>query len=154
LGLVINQVEGELTVLEPDAEYVWVSCPTMTPIEGATSQTFFPSQNGDYAVMVTANGCTDTSECFTYIYSGVRDEHLNLEVAIFPNPSNGNFLFNLNRPHQDVTIRILDLTGRIVFSQTLDIVEQLEMKLDETSGVYWIVIESAGKQAVSKLILE
>ncbi len=45
--------------------YQWVNCDSaFAPVTGATSQSFYPSSNGNYAVVVSSgNGCTDTSQC-------------------------------------------------------------------------------------------
>lgn len=154
LDLTISQNQNEITVLEPDAEYVWVSCPAMTPIEGATSQAFYPLQDGDYAVEVTANGCTETSECFSYIYSGVNDEVDRLKPTIYPNPSQGQFIIDFGQPLVEVSISIYDFTGRKIYGHMIGFAEQHEMKLTDAMGVYWLVIEAKGKHAVTKFAVE
>lgn len=47
--------------------YQWVDCNNnFTPIVGETSSSFYPFFNGNYAVIVTGSGCSDTSICFAY----------------------------------------------------------------------------------------
>lgn len=46
------------------ASYQWVDCDSSyTPVSGATSQSFYPSSNGSYAVILDQSGCKDTSDC-------------------------------------------------------------------------------------------
>lgn len=47
------------------ATYQWVNCNGFTNINGATSQTYTATQSGDYAVIISAGGCIDTSSCIT-----------------------------------------------------------------------------------------
>ena len=43
--------------------YQWINCNSGSPIAGATDVQFYPSSNGTYAVVITSNGCIDTSAC-------------------------------------------------------------------------------------------
>lgn len=46
--------------------YQWIDCDNNNaPIAGATSQSFTPTQNGNYAVILSSTSCTDTSACYT-----------------------------------------------------------------------------------------
>lgn len=48
--------------------YQWLDCTNENaPIDGATSQTFTPTQSGSYSVQITdASGCVSVSECFDF----------------------------------------------------------------------------------------
>ena len=66
------------------ASYQWNL--NVTPIAGATSQTYSPTQNGNYTVVVTdANGCTGTSGPFLVTFVGIQMP--NRDIRIFPNPA-------------------------------------------------------------------
>ena len=44
--------------------YQWVSCDSnYSPISGATSPSYYPSSSGKYALVLSKNGCKDTSAC-------------------------------------------------------------------------------------------
>lgn len=93
--------------------YQWLNCNNgMAPISGATSQTFVPSANGSYAVVVTQNGCSDTSACVTYNFVGLDEQNI-LNVSVFPNPTNGelNVQFGSANP---ALVTVTDVTGRII----------------------------------------
>ena len=53
--------------LNGNATYQWFNCTTSQNVGGATSQSFSPSTDGDYSVIVTLNGCSVTSSCISYI---------------------------------------------------------------------------------------
>jgi hypothetical protein len=48
---------------ELNATYQWVKCNPFTIITSAINQQYTVINNGDYAVIITHNGCTDTSNC-------------------------------------------------------------------------------------------
>ena len=55
------------------ADYQWLDCDNnLAVIAGETSQSFTPSVTGNYAVVVTLNGCSDTSACFLVDYTGIE----------------------------------------------------------------------------------
>jgi hypothetical protein len=47
-----------------NAVYQWIRCSDKTIIQGETNSSFIPQFNGRYAVVVTQNGCSDTSVCY------------------------------------------------------------------------------------------
>ena len=57
-------------------------------IAEATSKDFTATENGNYAVVVTENDCSETSSCFTVSTLGI-DNKLSTKVSIYPNPSTG-----------------------------------------------------------------
>ena len=58
----VSLVGVTLTAATGGATYQWIDCDNGSlPIAGATGQSFMPSANGNYAVIVTVNGCSDTS---------------------------------------------------------------------------------------------
>ncbi|HHZ65695.1 MAG TPA: hypothetical protein EYN51_09415, partial [Flavobacteriales bacterium] len=78
LNLTINTVNSSvtqtgvlLTADEAGANYQWLNCPGMTAITGATNQEYTATANGNYAVIVTNNGCSDTSACYTVSAVGI-----------------------------------------------------------------------------------
>lgn len=55
------------------ADYQWLDCGNnLAVIPGETSQSFTPSVTGNYAVVVTLNGCSDTSACYLVDYTGIE----------------------------------------------------------------------------------
>jgi Fe-S-cluster-containing hydrogenase component 2 len=66
----------ESTEIFPNLIYQWIECNTETPIEGAVDHFFEPIVNGDYAVIITGENCSITSECKT-----VCPESLNTAIT-------------------------------------------------------------------------
>lgn len=59
-----------------NASFQWIDCSTMSPIPGETNQSFSATANGSYAVVVTQNGCTDTSSCYSINNLGLNISQL------------------------------------------------------------------------------
>ena len=61
----VTQNDIELTAHASGAMYQWLDCDNgFNPIAGETDSVFTATQNGNYAVEITENGCVDTSACF------------------------------------------------------------------------------------------
>ncbi|MEI6766500.1 MAG: T9SS type A sorting domain-containing protein [Bacteroidota bacterium] len=60
----VTQIGTTLTAAASGAGYQWLDCSGFMPLAGKTLQSFTPDSSGSYAVIVTQNGCSDTSSCF------------------------------------------------------------------------------------------
>ena len=161
LNLTINTVNSSVTqngtILSSNqsgASYQWVECPAMTPISGATSQSYIATANGDYAVIVNYNGCVDTSGCYTVLMVNIVKNDFGDGLLLYPNPTQGNFSIDLGENYNAVLVTIKDYNGKLVHSKTYSHSELLNLKLEEPAGVYLLIIESGDKKAVIRLIKE
>jgi len=152
LTTTVTQDSSLLTADEMGATYQWVECPALTPISGATNQSFTPSVSGEYAVIVSNNQCSDTSNCYYVILSNTVKNTFENSLEIFPNPTDGKFSIDLGVQYKSTTITIFDLTGKQILSNTYDNNQLLNVNLEAPSGVYFLTIEAEGKKAVVKLI--
>ncbi len=66
----VTQAGSNLTASASGATYQWLDCNGYTLVGGQTSQSYTASTSGSYAVRVTQNGCTDTSNCFAVYIGG------------------------------------------------------------------------------------
>ena len=161
LNLTVNTVDSSVTqngtILSSNqsgASYQWVECPAMTPISGATSQSYIATANGDYAVIVNYNGCVDTSGCYTVLMVDIVNNDFGDRLLLYPNPTQGNFSIDLGENYNAVLVTIKDYNGKLVHSKTYNHSELLNLKLEEPVGVYLLIIESGDKKAVIRLIKE
>lgn len=118
-----------LTADEVGAAYQWLDCDNnYAVINGETNQTFTPIANGNYAVDVTLNGCSDTSDCRAINSIGFDEE--SIQLSIYPNPVNGELMISSSVPVKGVPFEILDARGRVVLegmlSENIISVQQLE----------------------------
>lgn len=136
----VIQSNSILTALQSEVEYQWIDCSTNSPIDGETYQSFAPEEGGEFAVILSNNGCSVTSSCFTV--SSTLDINLpgKQEVALYPNPSND--YIHLNGVQLFETIQIIDMNGRIIQSLNNEETDQVQINLHSIeSGVYLIRLE-------------
>ena len=113
----ISQNESFLTANETNATYQWIDCSNGTSIVGATNQSYNATQIGDYAVVVTKNGCSDTSACIhvSSLIVGLENIQLDLNTVVYPNPTNKEFTISTTENYFD--LKIVDASGKTVFVQ-------------------------------------
>ncbi len=154
----VTQASNTLTSNEAGATYQWIDCGNgNVAISGATNQSYTATANGDYAVVVTVNGCTDTSACHTVTGVGIWESNFASALQVYPNPTRGNFTIDLGATYSRVSISITDISGRLISSAEYRQHQVLNFSLNEPAGVYLLVVEDltrgqAGKRAVMRLV--
>jgi hypothetical protein len=115
LNTTVQNTAGVLSASQTAAVYQWINCATLVPISGAVSQNFIPTSNGNYAVIVQFQNCTDTSACVEYASASI-DQQEGIEFSASPNPSLGEIHLSFTKPFSGL-IRFTDLQGKILYSQ-------------------------------------
>lgn len=84
--------------------------------------------------------------------AAVNENELFSSVRLFPNPNNGTFQLIAQNEISFVTIH--DMTGRTVFSKTLNAKESL-LSLDENiaNGIYHLILHSSDGNSIQKKII-
>lgn len=140
----------QFTANQEDATYQWVTCPDFEVIDGETNQTYTPTTNGSYAVIITKDGCQDTSSCVPYLFDGI--ERLNgANFSIYPNPSAGSLIIELDELEEDVFLNIINLNGQKVIS-TLLYGKLTKIDLEELeNGTYFAEIVTSNWSTLKKI---
>lgn len=104
-----------LTAQDSNATYQWYNCKTNSILSGDTNQSFTAKTSGDYAVILSKNGCVDTSACVSVVVTGVGELKItNYELRIYPNPADNTLNIAFNRQLKGkCTYEITDMLGRI-----------------------------------------
>jgi len=119
-------------------------------LNGATSQTYIPTQNGDYTVVTTdANGCSATSAPFTVSTVGVAELNIESLISVFPNPTNGSFTITF--PETTKQVQITNSMGQVLQTNLVDRQKNLNLELT-ADGIYFIHIRT-DKQVVTKKLI-
>lgn len=149
----VTQSGVQLSANANGATYQWVYCDSgYAIVVGETGQTFFPLSDGNYAVIVTENSCTDTSACTLVLGTGVESSMLGASVTVYPNPTAGNTTIDFGRTYVDVTVVVTDVNGRAVWSVSAYNANQVSMELDQPAGVYFISIQADNEMIMKALI--
>lgn len=142
---------GELTAVQNGATYQWLDCNGFTPIAGETAQSYEPAVTGDYAVIVTLNGCSDTSVCTNVDFSGLSTLTEGKSFSIFPNPSQGEF--TIQGASGIAQIEISNMLGERVYlstSESNELVVKLWTAL--SPGIYCVRIN--GSSEAQRIVVE
>ncbi len=152
----VNQNGIELEAQNTSANsYQWLDCESnFANISGENGSSFTASQDGEYAVTINENGCTDTSSC--YIIQGVGiDNAVDEQFILYPNPTQNNVMLNVTENISVEFITLYDVSGRVIQSYPVGPNSTFEIELPENSGVYFIELTSdAYETSVLKCIKE
>ncbi len=132
--------------------YQWLKDDVQIPKE--TNATYEADKSGKYAVSVTKEGCSKTSEPLLISILVPLANEVELgedQVQVYPNPSNGNFKIVLPKSLKGADIQLLDSFGR----------EHSLVQTDEQThadglvqGLYFLKISKNGKVVTSKVVIE
>lgn len=104
-----------ITAAAIGASYQWMNCDTDAIIPGATNQTYAAPGLGNYAVIVTENGCTDTSACvYVATLNSINSEE---NFSIYPNPSTGKVKIEFPQVVENSNILVYNSTGQLIYKQ-------------------------------------
>ena len=131
--------------------YQWIDCATGLSISGATSQTFAPTINGEYAVVVTnSSGCSDTSNCVLIDNVGFNTNDI-LELSISPNPTKDKVKIEFNSQLAEIIIR--DAQGKLIDYTVINSGEEIQL-LKYESGIYFFEIKTQNGSVIERVVKE
>lgn len=137
-----------------NATYQWIDCVNgNAPINGATGTSYTAAQNSLYAVQITENGCTVTSDCFLVATVGINDLSSTNAWKIFPNPAQNEVMIS----HKSIIptcISILDLTGKKIQTHIPQLPETVFQLSDLKSGLYFVEITVGNERYSEKLLVK
>ena len=140
----ITQVDQlTLSANATGAVYQWLDCDNFAPIAGQTNKDFTAATNGNYAVQLTVNGCTDTSSCFAITSVGLGESAPLSKINVFPNPTQG--LVNITSENSTgFSIKLYNALGQIILEQSDINTSEFQFIIEDKVGVYTLEIQSEG----------
>ena len=158
--LKIAKVDTSVTVDSPtlisnanDASYQWIDCNNMQPISGETNRSFTAKTDGDYAVEITQNGCTDTSSCHQVFVSGIIQNDFGNNFRVFPNPTTGIINIDLSIPYQSIECKIFNTSGQLMNTINKSSASRIDFVIEGPAGYYLVEIRTSyNKKAVFKIL--
>jgi hypothetical protein len=131
------------------ANYQWINCLNNSPIPGATSQNYMATQNGQYAVVVTENGCTDTSSCLNVVSVNLSQNISSNNIALGPNPAENELFISSASPVQQITV--YSSSGALIFIKNGNSLQTVDIR-DLAAGIYFIEVVTELGVARNKFI--
>ena len=149
----ITQDGDELVSGEADATYQWVDCDDdFSPISGATEQSFAPSADGHYAVILTRCTISDTTACVEYTTTGISQWSADFKVQLFPNPGKDQVNISVKGAVMQ-HISISDVNGRVLYDETFNrAVRQTVATGHWSTGIYIVKIITDKGMSVQRFV--
>ncbi len=120
-------------------------------IVGATDNFLVPSVSGDYTVIVTENGCSSTSDIYTYISTGSIQLGAS-GMHVYPNPNDGRFTIQ-NDGLAETTYVITDMTGKLIMEGRLMNTRTLLNLEDQASGIYMLQVQGSNVSFRERIVV-
>jgi hypothetical protein len=149
----ISITTNELTALPSGLAYQWLNCePNLAPIIGANNQTFIVSTSGSYAVEIQDGACVETSSCEQITGVGIIENNFENEIKLYPNPTNGLLTLELDGKFEEIAVSVTNDIGQLVFSSK-ETSSKFNIDLtNNSSGIYFLQLESKDKKALFKVL--
>lgn len=162
LYLTINTIDVSITNTSPTltanttgANYQWLDCNNnFAVIVGETNQSYTATTNGNYAVEITQNGCTDTSDCEAITNVGIINNSFNNNLVAFPNPTNGKLYIELGNVFSNVNVIVRNTLGQEVINNNYNSTNKLDLTIDGQPDIYFIEIITNDKKTVLNVMKE
>jgi PKD repeat protein len=141
---------NQLTLISnATGNYQWYDCNLAGIIQDSISISYTATANGSYAVIVTQNGCTDTSFCYLITTVGITENSDHFNFSVFPNPTDDYIKVNIT---EKATIEILNIDGQIIKTINNEGIETTINLVNFSSGVYFIKVKTDKGITIDKLI--
>lgn len=155
LNLNIFTITGVAFVSQTGVDYQWLDCDNgYAPIPGETNQDYLPTVDGNYACVLTAGSCVDTTACvFTEATNSIIEQAVS-PVKVYPNPVS-NQLFVTNQEVASISVQIYNVMGKEVFAIAEENTDTLLIDMSQfAKGIYHVVIATESGTYVSKVVKE
>ncbi|MDO9185301.1 MAG: T9SS type A sorting domain-containing protein [Bacteroidia bacterium] len=141
------------------AIYQWLNCNNgNSVIAGATSQSYTASINGNYAVIVKMNGCTDTSTCVNLNITGMEKTlENNIQLKVFPNPGNGSITITLSgvegQSIDEMIYTIKNESGQTIQTFKLNTSNNYTINIENLSNGIYFIVGLNGNQMINQKVV-
>lgn len=151
VDLSVSQSGHVLTANASGATFQWLNCQTSTLLAGATSASYTATFNGQFAVLVTQNGCTDTSACFTVNTVGLNEAGIP-ELNVYPNPAQDFITISAQTGTLLNTVSLSDMQGRVLLQRNdLTLPAQLNIQ-SFPGGVYLLTLSGPAGKSTQRIL--
>ena len=109
---------------------------------------------------VPADACAETTYGETEDYMvnivesslGLIENNFEYKPLVYPNPTVGNFSIDLGIIYNNVSITLTDINGRIIQFKNNLYGRFFDLEIDNSSGMYLLIVESGKNKAVIRII--
>ncbi|KAF5042513.1 hypothetical protein DSECCO2_511770 [anaerobic digester metagenome] len=146
----------EITASASAATFQWTDCnAAFSAINGQTSQSFTPTVDGNYAVIISQNGCTDTSVCVAVIGLGLTNGLNQENIHVYPNPTSGKIFLEGDFGNEHARWIVRNAYGQQIAAGQFNNSTTNEIDIPGHAGLYFIeLMPDSGNAYVVKAVKE
>lgn len=146
--------EGTLNAMASGYSYQWIDCDNVNEeIEGETSQTFTPTADGNYAVIISNENCSITSECTSVVVSGISDNQPSINVSVYPNPTSTDLKVQIESNSGKAAVKVMTVTGQILLNKSFPASEMITLNVSDLApGMYILNVANNKGQFVTPIV--
>ncbi len=85
------------------------------------------------------------------IVLGTEENNLS-SLALYPNPSNGQFTLDFGREFTDVSVHIYNMLGQVITSEKFTKAKEIVQQINSSAGIYFVKVSTEGVSKTLKLI--
>ena len=142
-----------LTANPAGLRYQWLDCANgYSVIVREVNQSYIVRTNGSYAVEITDGDCVDTATCQSVMNVGVISNDFKNEIKLYPNPTSGKLQVELQGVYSSINIEVTNELGQLIIKKRMNVTNFIVDLTKYETGVYFLNIESDGKEASFKVI--
>ncbi len=127
--------------------FQWVNCDNgYAPLPNETNRILAPNTTGNYALIVSRLGCSDTTSCFTVNINinttNLEEDLPNNEFIIFPNPASDHINVVSDQLFNDISLTIFNSKGQVVKSRKFSTLKEIQFNITSLeSGIYFLELK-------------
>ena len=160
INLNIQKVETGIVVSDSvlssnaiGALYQWLDCKqNYLPIPNANSRFYTATKNGEYAVAVTENTCTDTSICLNINGLKIAKNNARNNILLYPNPIEQTLSIQLENHCENIECTVKSLSGQTIQTFTIKDAQTFDLELRCAAGIYILEIKTESVSASYKIV--
>lgn len=143
----VSQQGAILTANASGKIYQWLDCNNgNAPIQGEINQNFSPVKDGNYAVLVTNNFCSQMSSCINFLLTDVFDAENITAISVYPNPVSDLINVKVNIRLVGSLFSINDALGRtLITGKLLNELSVIDIS-GLTTGMYFLKVGGQNQQ--------
>ncbi|MBA2613190.1 MAG: T9SS type A sorting domain-containing protein [Bacteroidetes bacterium] len=95
-----------------------------------------------------------SAPCTPLVSVGLKENRIvSQNLWIYPNPTTGNIIVNLDHNAENASLKLYDIAGKIIYESTINDTYRTQVSLDNFSaGVYFLVVKEGEFKRVEKII--
>ena len=160
INLNIQKVETGIVVADSvlssnaiGALYQWLDCKqNYLPIPNANSRFYTATKNGEYAVAVTENTCSDTSICLNINGLNIAKNNARNNILLYPNPIEQTLSIQLGKLYENIECTLKNLSGQTIQTFTIKDAQTFDLELRCAAGIYILEIKTESVSASYKIV--